>query len=321
MLEHKEVFLLKIHFWGVRGSIPAPLTPQQIQAKINAVVQRIQEKDLISLETRERFIASLPDWIYGTTGGNTPCVQITGDDGQEIILDAGSGIRQMAKSVPIPKDMHYSLFFSHYHWDHIQGLPFFDAAYNPNITIDVYSPFEDSREILSNQMIRPYFPVDFSSFTKRMQFHYVHPGTEFEASGLTVNCCRMSHPGGSYSYAFMHNDRKFVYATDVELADCGFDNDEAVKKIFYCADAVVLDSQYTLEEAYAKEKWGHSAFCYAIDFAAKMNVKGLYLFHHEPTYDDKKINGILQAATWYSEYVSQNKIEVHLAKEGTEIEL
>ena len=78
--------ILKIHFWGVRGSIPSPILSSQIQAKINAVVQRITPQDLESFDSRERFVANLPDWIYGTVGGNSPCIQLVTDEGKELIL-------------------------------------------------------------------------------------------------------------------------------------------------------------------------------------------------------------------------------------------
>ncbi len=312
---------MKVRFWGVRGSIPTPVSPEQIQAKINAVVQRIKPEDLESADSRERFLAGLPAWLYGTVGGNTPCVQLVTKDGKEMILDAGSGIRELGKKAVLPKDMHYDIFFSHFHWDHIQGLPFFDAAYNPEVSFDFYSPVEDAREILSNQMQKSYYPVGFDSFTRKIDFHYVHPGTGFSVSGLSVNSCRLKHPGDSYAYSFIEDGKKFVYATDVELIDFTQIEDENVHKVFYGADAVVLDSQYTIEEAFRKENWGHSAFCYAIDFAAKMNIKSVYLFHHEPTYNDKKINSLLQAAKWYSDYISHSRISIHLAVEGLEFEV
>ena len=87
------------------------------------------------------------------------------------------------------------------------------------------------------------------------------------------------------------------------------------------AAAVILDSQYTVEEAFAKVNWGHSAFCYAIDFAVHWNIKNIYLFHHEPTYDDKKLNSILQAARWYAQYINHAEIEIYLAKEDMEVEI
>lgn len=309
---------MNIQFWGVRGSIPTPLTPQQIQSKIIAAVQRITPSDIESTESRERFISNLPDWIYGTAGGNTPCVVLTDGD-TKVILDCGSGLRVFGKTEKENKNYHVLL--SHFHWDHIQGLPFFDPAYDPNTRIDFYSPFPAAKELLQKQMKRPFYPVPFESFTKNFNFHRIHRGTEFMIGDLKVNFCKMNHPGNSYSYSFSKNGKKFVYATDVELKTLDFDENEQTAAVFKDADVIVLDSQYTVEEAFRKQNWGHSAFCYAIDFSVRWNIKELYLFHHEPTYDDKKLASILQAARWYAQYINHADIKIHLAKESGKISL
>ena len=311
---------MKVRFWGVRGSLPTPLTPVQVQSKIMAVIQRIKVSDLQSVESRARFVSSLPDWIYGTTGGNTSCVELKAGN-SEIILDAGTGIRALGKSGTLPKNNHYNLFFSHFHWDHIQGLPFFDPAYNPSSVFDVYYAHDESEKYLREQMTSPYYPVTFDSLTKNFNFHKVECGKSFSVGDVKVNVCPMSHPGVSYSYSFEHENKKFVYATDVELRTKDYENLEYGESVFRNADCIVLDSQYTVEEAFRKESWGHSAFCYAVDFAVYWNIKKLYLFHHEPTYDDKKINSILQAARWYAQYIEHSEIEINIAKEDQEIEI
>lgn len=310
---------MNIHFWGVRGSIPTPLTPQQVQSKIMAAVQRITVKDLESQEARAKFISNLPEWIYGTTGGNTPCVELTHKD-TNIILDAGSGLRVMGKNRT--NAMHYHMFLSHYHWDHIQGFPFFDFAFNPNTQFDIYSPWADAETYFRNQMIEPYSPPSVpKQITKQLYFHTIKQGEQFMINDIKINCYKMKHPGDSYSYSFEAGGRKIVYATDVELGSEDFEINDEAKAVFENADLIILDSQYTVEEAYTKKNWGHTAFCYAIDFAIKWNIKALYLFHHEPTYDDKKLNSILQAARWYAQYINHSDIKVYLAKEGHEIKL
>jgi hypothetical protein len=97
-----------IRFWGVRGSLPTPITPQQIQSKIMAAIQRVSVDDLQSEESRAKFVSNLPTWIFGTTGGNTPCVEIK-DGESEIILDAGTGIRVFGKSEDLPKNNTYNI--------------------------------------------------------------------------------------------------------------------------------------------------------------------------------------------------------------------
>lgn len=311
---------MKVHFWGVRGSLPTPVTPAQIQSKIMAVIQRIQPTDLKDEESRAKFAATLPDWIMGTTGGNTPCVEIQDGD-TEIILDAGTGIRVLGKTPNHICSKTFNLFFSHFHWDHIQGLPFFDFAYNPEATFNVYSAVENTKELLQKQMQQPFYPVPFEALTKNFNFYLTKPGEPVKVGDLTVNCCKMSHPGDSHGFSFEKDGKKIVYATDVELKtkDFGYSNENAV--VFKDADVIILDSQYTVEESYRKENWGHSAFCYAVDFAVHWNIKKIFLFHHEPTYDDKKLDAILQSARWYANYINHSDIEIELAKEGAEFSL
>ena len=312
---------MNIHFWGVRGSLPTPLTPEQVKFKISLVVQKISQKDIETPEAREQFLDSLPAWIYGTVGGNTPCVEVTGENGTKIVFDAGTGIRVMGKDGHPPRDLHYNLVFSHFHWDHIQGLPFFSPAYNPASSFDVYSPFADMESFLSNQMVPPYYPVRFNAFTKNFAFHTVEPLKTFRVGDFSVRCVEMSHPGKSYSYLVEEKGKKFVYATDVELTPKDFVRSSEMQSVFGGADALVLDSQYTVEEALRKENWGHSAFCYAIDFAITWGVKKVFLFHHEPTYDDRKLHTILESANWYAKYVGHEEVEIHIATENQDVTL
>ena len=314
---------MKVRFWGVRGSIPTPVTPAQIQAKITAAVQRITQNDIKTPDARERFLANLPSWIFGTAGGNTSCVQLTLQDGTEILLDAGSGLREYGKKGRKPSDKHYHLFLSHFHWDHIQGIPFFDSAYNPESVFDIYSGFDETEKHLRAQQTTPFFPPSggFDSLTKKMTFHKTEPLKPFTIGTATINSCIMNHPGSSYSYSFEENGKRFVYATDVELSHSDFEFTEEKEAVFKDADVLILDSQYTVEESYKKVNWGHSAFCYAVDFAVKWGVKKLFLFHHEPTYDDKKLDSILTAARWYAKYIVHSDLKVFLATEGTEIEI
>ena len=286
-----------------------------------AALQRIEAKDIKSKEAKEKFVSSLPWWIQGTAGGNTPCVEVTLKDNSKIIFDAGSGMRVMGKMADSPQDGHYHLFMSHFHWDHIQGLPFFDAVYNPNITIEVYSPYENMKEYLARQMVAPFYPVDFSAIEKHFIFHHIKPGKSLKIGSAEITCIKMSHPGDSYSYAVKEDGKKIVYATDIELGSKDFVKTGERAEIFEGADIILIDSQYTVEEALRKENWGHSAFCYAIDFAASWKIKRMYMFHHEPTYDDRKLNTILESAIWYSSYISGNTLSVDIALEGSEIDL
>lgn len=310
---------MNIYFWGVRGSVPTPLSPQQIQSKIMAAIQRAKPSDLENAETRAKFVSSLPSWIFGTAGGNTACVELVNND-THIILDAGTGIRAMGKARRCPKTYH--LFLSHFHWDHIQGFPFFDHAYYPNCHFEVYSHYEEAEKFFWDQVKQPYSPASVgNTIAKDIKFNRIIEDEEFLLDGIKVNSHKMRHPGGSTAFSFEYEGKKFVYATDVELKSTDYVGDYAGEGVFRNADVIAIDSQYTVEEVYRKENWGHSSFCYAIDFAVYWNIKKVYLFHHEPVYDDKKLNSILEAARWYAQYINHSDIEIYLAKELQEIVL
>lgn len=308
---------MDVHFWGVRGSVPTPLTSQEVMTKIEAVVQRISAKDIVSLDSRQRFLASLPPSIYGTVGGNTSCVEIRDSQGTVFLLDSGTGIREFGKKGIPAANNTYHIFMSHFHWDHIQGLPFFDYAYRGDCKLIFYSAFPAAKRILTKQMELPYFPVQFDSgFYSNITFCCIKPGQPFQVGGCTVVSKKMSHPGNSYSYAFIENGKKIIYSTDVELSEKDTADTPENIAFFKDADAIILDTQYTVEESLYKVNWGHSAFSCAVDFAAKWNIKRLYLFHHEPTYDDKKLFSILQSAQWYAQYIVNVDLQIFLAQEG-----
>ncbi len=312
---------MKITFYGVRGSLAAPLLTEQIQSKISAIISSMTERDVASEDAKQKFLATLPKDLFGTVGGNTACVEVITNNNDILIFDAGTGIRVCGKKYLSSSNLTFNLFFSHFHWDHIQGLPFFGPAYNPSHSLNIYSSFDNAEEYLQEQMKAPYFPVTMDSFTPNINYFYKNELEEYTIGSAKICSKKMFHPGSSYTYSITENNKKFIYATDVELKVEDFDFTEENYKFFNNADVLVLDAQYTVDEAIQKENWGHSVFCYAIDFAHLYKIKKLYLFHHEPAYSDKKLHSILKSARWYSQHVHNSDVEVFLSTEGFEIEL
>ncbi|MDR0399775.1 MAG: MBL fold metallo-hydrolase [Treponema sp.] len=313
---------MRINFWGVRGSLPSPLLPEQIKSKISAIIDRLTADDLADRESRERFMAGLPPWLFGAVGGNTPCITVHTDHSPEILIfDAGSGIREMgnamAKTQPRPGQYH--LFFSHFHWDHIQGLPFFGPAYDPSVKLDFYSPSAGLEEVIQSQMRPPLFPVRMDTMGSKRTFHILNGPVN--VGGLEIFYKAMNHPGGCYSYRISDGKRRVVYATDTELTAADFSRDRENTQFFRNTDLIIIDCQYTLGEAIEKYNWGHNAFSMAADFAANWNIKHMVLFHHDPTYGDHKLYNMLQSAAWYLERMNIKGVELSLATEGLEIEL
>jgi len=313
---------MKIRFWGVRGSLPSPMLPSDIRAKIALILEQVVPEDIADTESRKRFLAGLPPWLYGTVGGNSLCVSVDIEGFDEpIVFDCGSGLREMGivRSAIRPPSLHYHVFFSHFHWDHMLGFPFFVPAFNPSVTLSFYSPKPNLEEALRATMSEPYFPVRLETMMSKKIFNLLE--SPLSIGPTTITFKKMNHPGDSYSYAIDCNGKRFIYATDVELTSSDFEPNEENTSFFKDADVIVIDSQYTLGEAINKFSWGHTAFSLAVEFAANWGIKHLVLFHHDPTYDDRKLHGILQSAQWYLQRLGNKEMEISLATEGLEISL
>jgi phosphoribosyl 1,2-cyclic phosphodiesterase len=311
-----------VRFWGVRGSLPSPIKSSGIKAKMAAILDQMVPEDLESAESKAHFLAGLPPWLYGTVGGNSLCISVDIEGFNEpIVFDCGSGVREMglacADQNPAPE--RYHIFFSHFHWDHVLGFPFFNSAYNPQVNMEFYSPQSGMEEFLTGMMKDPYSPIRIEEMQSHKNFHLLEG--PLSVGPVTIAFRKLNHPGGSYAYMLSHNGKRFIYATDVELSSEDFLMNEENSFFFKDADIIVLDSQYTLGEAIDKNNWGHSAFSMSVEFAVNWGIKHLVLFHHDPTYHDEKLYGILQSARWYLQHMGAKETEISLAVEGLEIAL
>ena len=310
---------MKAKFWGVRGSIPTPLTSDKLKSRVAAIVQRIRPQDLEGPESREAFLATLPPYLFGTIGGNTTCFELLTDDGSIIIVDAGSGIRELGvdllKRRNHSKEIH--ILFTHFHYDHLQGLPFFGPALSRGYTIHFYSPKRNFESYVRDHMQAPYFPVPMDILPAEYKFHVLQkPSISIGDTKITWNI--MKHPQEAYSYRFKNNGKIAIFSTGSEVTEREFKHTDENKAYFEAVDFLALDSQYTLEESINKIDWGHSSYSMAVDLAVQWRIKILALFHHEPMYDDKKILGILRSARWYASHLENHDTKVVLAIEGAE---
>jgi len=310
---------MHIRFWGVRGSLPSALLPYIIREKISAVLEYVMPEDVANNESKGRFLDGLPPWLCETVGGNTPCISVNIEGMEEtFIFDCGSGMRELGSvcvsEYPMPSNFH--VFFSHFHWDHLQGLPFFYPIYNKSVIVNFYSPKKNLEEIIGGQMNPPYFPVQLEQTASQKMYHELKGPVS--VGPVSVAFRRMNHPGDSYSYMVAHNGKRFIYATDTELSALDFSKTDENISFFENADMIVLDAQYTLGEAIEKYNWGHSSFSLSVDFAASWGIKHLVLFHFDPAYDDRKIHGMLQSARWYLQRMNLKGMQISLATEGLE---
>jgi len=232
-------------------------------------------------------------------GGNTTCIQITiRDTGNIGVIDAGTGIRDLGNDFIASghKQEEISILYSHFHWDHIQGFPFFAPAFNPEQGISIFAlgkgrKIKDLKGIFETQMQKEYFPVQLDNMGARFEFNLSDNDTEvFKlVKDIKVTANRHNHPGGAFGYRIERNNKVLVICTDVEH---GEKIDMNVVELSKGADLLIHEAQYTSEELKTKKGWGHSSYEQAIQVAEMADVKRLAITHHDPDHDDKFLTKI-----------------------------
>lgn len=249
---------MRIDFWGVRGSIP---TPGRDTAEI---------------------------------GGNTSCVEVRAGKAL-LIFDGGTGLRMLGKKLLPEMPIEAHMFFSHVHWDHIQGFPFFEPAFVAGNVFHLYGGNNVSRtleETLAGQMDHPNFPVHLTAMGAKMTFRDLAEAEAVEIDGgpggpVLVTNARGNHPQGVFAFRVEHKGKSVVYATDTEHYAGRVD--ENLLKLARGASVLVYDSQYTPEEYGSKRGWGHSTFEEGAKLAKLAGARRLVLFHHDPMQSDAAV--------------------------------
>lgn len=316
---------MKLKFWGSRGSIPAPVSSAEIEAKLTAALVGARGIDLDDEGAVHEYVSGLPPLLRGTTGGNTSCVSI--QVGEEwIVLDAGSGLRmlgqEMMKGAFGQGRGTVHILLSHTHWDHILGFPFFGPLYVPGNQILLYSPIPNLERRFRGQQAPAYFPITLDYYRAHVDFVQMRENVPITVAGVRVSNILQKHPGRSYGYRLEADGVSIVYATDAEYDNLSETSTQRYVEFMRDADMLIFDAQYTLSESFERLDWGHSSSMIGVDMAVQANVKRLVLFHFAPTYTDTQIHEILERTLNYAASdPAHPRCQIDLAIEGWEIEL
>jgi len=237
---------------------------------------------------------SVPEGIIH--GCNTPCIQVLDErSGAILVLDAGSGIVGVNPALLTKDPRPVSLVLTHYHWDHLLGLPFFSTLYQPGWDLTIHTPTLESHDPswLDTMFKSPFFPVPYEHLPNKPKVRMVEPG-KVDVPGFDVTALNLHHPGGSLAYRIKGATGDFVYATDHEFGDPSFD--EPLAEFARGASVIVLDAHFTPEELPQHKGWGHSDWRQCAEFAASNGIASLWLFHHKPGRSDQALAGIREQA-------------------------
>lgn len=275
--------LFTIQFWGVRGSIACP-GPETVRY-----------------------------------GGNTPCIEMR-VDGKRLIFDGGTGLRVLGQSMLSQMPVEAHLFFTHSHWDHIQGVPFFIPAFIKGNCFHIYgAPAPNGATIekrLTDQMLHPNFPVPIRIMQADLKFNDLELGEKVEIGEITVENALLNHPGEAVGYRVNWRGYSAAYITDTEHFPDTLDKN--VLELARNADVMIYDATYTDEEYHSKASskvgWGHSTWQEAVKVAKAAKVKKLVIFHHDPLHNDDFLDHV-------GEQASQQFPNTLMAREGQTLHL
>jgi phosphoribosyl 1,2-cyclic phosphodiesterase len=277
-----------VDFWGVRGSVPSPGP------------------------TTTRY------------GGNTSCVSITADD-KILILDAGTGIRNLGSAIISKPDLEIFVIVTHSHWDHIQGFPFFTPIYQPNRPVHMFPTLHKKNVVLASlidQMDGAHFPITPDQVPSNFNFVTENPLEFLESNGFHLEMVPMNHPGKAFGYKITIDDKVICYFTDNEIDPPYEKSIELNELTNQCrsADILIHDAQYTEDDMPLKHGWGHSLISQVTELGKSAEVKNLVYYHHDPERTDDLLDKELEKA---AKTLKENgsSVQPYFAYEGLKLTL
>ncbi|MCW8836575.1 MAG: MBL fold metallo-hydrolase [Rhodospirillales bacterium] len=268
--------VMRVKFWGVRGSIACP-SPSHV-----------------------------------TYGGNTSCIEVDAG-GSRLILDAGTGIRNLGRELTNAGVREATLLLTHTHWDHINGFPFFSPAFEPgnkfHIMAGHLADLGGIESVLANQMANPMFPIPLGAMKADLTFEDFKVGETLTLSGgFTVKTCPLNHPNGSTGYRIEHSGNSVCLITDTEHVPGK--PDQNILSLIEGADLVIYDSTYTEQEFVDKVGWGHSTWEEGVRLCKAAGVKSMAIFHHDPDHDDAFMERLEEKASsvWPQAFVARDNM-------------
>jgi phosphoribosyl 1,2-cyclic phosphodiesterase len=283
---------MKVKLWGIRGSLPAPLTPEQVKLqKITVIEKYLSARDKGAITPAE-FVNNLPVHEAGGFGGHTSCIEVSSVK-TRILIDGGSGIRcfgdHFMRESTVLGRAKIDIFMTHFHWDHLIGLPFFTPVFIPGNEIHFYAVQPDLEQNIRRIFSKPNFPVDYASLGAKIFFHSLRPREPYAIGDMQVTPYLLDHPDPCWGFRVECNGKVFSHTVDNECTRMSREQLGADLPLYQNVDLMTFDAQYSFLEAAERINWGHSSGPIGIDLALRENIKRILFIHHDPGATDAKI--------------------------------
>ncbi len=325
---------MRVKYWGVRGSLPSAPRPEQNIEDAERIMQRFFLLGFSKASDIPAFFSSQNIRDLGGYGTATISVEVKSSSGGQLIIDGGSGLRHlsehMMRGAAGEGTAEIHIFMTHFHWDHLIGLPFFAPHFISGNKIHYYAVQPELPTMVKNLFRRPNFPVDFQSLSASIDFHQLEPRKLFILGDFKITPYQLDHPDPCWGYRIENQGRVYSHCIDTEGTRFTHEALGLDLPLYQGVDLMCFDAQYTLPELVEKANWGHSAAQIGLDIGFRENIKRILFAHHDPGAQTQRIRSLeKQVRDYYQWKVRQAeinhsilpKVEWEFVYEGLEVEV
>lgn len=321
---------VNVKFWGVRGSLPASPSPEQWLHHIERLMSGFFRAGFDKPEQIKDYLGAMSLPAVGSFGASTTCVEFKSAKSR-ILIDGGSGIRSFGDHIVSRGEGRgpFHIFLTHFHWDHLIGLPFFSPHFFPGTEIHYYAVQPELEEMVRANFRKPNFPVPFESLRSHIHFHQLEPRKPFIIDDIEVTPYKLDHPDPCWGFRVVSAGKVYSHCVDTECTRQTREDLGPDLPLYQGVDLMYFDAQYTLPELADKASWGHSAAQIGIDIAFRESVKYILFAHHDPGASTQHVYHLIdQTRDYYQMRIKNRKEndELHnlkwkFAYEGLEVDL